>query len=262
MTSSRGGGLSERVAVVTGGSRGIGAASARALAELGATVVICSRKEGPLQQAAEELGRDVPGRVVAKVLHVGDVASIPPFWDEVCAEVGRPTILVNNAGTNPYFGPMLGTEWSAWDKTFEVNLKGPFEMARQLVQRHMAVDAGAGPARIINVSSVLGRIGARLQGTYGMTKAALISMTQTLAVELGETGIRVNAVAPGVIETKLAAALHSNPQMLEQFVLPHTAMKRIGQPEEVAGIVAFLASDASSYITGQVMTVDGGFTVC
>ncbi len=252
--------LEGRIAVVTGGSRGIGAAIARSFAQEGATVVVCSRKEAPLIDAAQAIGEGVPGRVVPKVLHVGQLDSIPAFWDEVCAEVGRPTILVNNAGTNPYFGPILGTSWGAWDKTMEVNLKGPFAMARELIQRHLAADATA-PARVINVSSILGLTGSKMQGVYGMTKAALISMTQTLAVELGETGVRVNAIAPGIIDTKLAAALTQNPQLLEAHLLPHTPLKRVGQPEEIAGVAVFLASDASSFMTGQVLTVDGGYMV-
>ena len=252
--------LKGRVAVVTGGSRGIGAAIARAYAAEGATVVVCSRKAAPLQEAAERLNEGVPGRVIARPLHVGQLDSIPAFWDAVCEEVGRPTILVNNAGTNPYFGPILRTEWSAWDKTFEVNLKGPFAMARELIQRHVAADAQA-PARVINISSILGLTGSRLQGVYGMTKAALVSMTQTLAVELGETGVRVNAIAPGIVETRLSEALTSSPELLEAHLLPHTPLKRVGQPEEIAGIAVFLASDESSFMTGQVLTVDGGYLI-
>lgn len=252
--------LDGRVAVVTGGSRGIGAAIARAYAEEGATVVICSRKEGPLLEAAEALGSGVPGEVVPKVLHVGHRDAIPPFWEEVCASVGRPTILVNNAGTNPYFGPLLGTPWPAWEKTMEVNLEGPFAMARELIQRHLSADPSA-PARVINVASILGLTGSKMQGVYGMTKAALISMTRTLAVELGETGVRVNAIAPGIVDTKLAAALTQDPRLLEDHLLPHTPLKRIGQPEEIAGVAVFLASDASSFMTGQVVTVDGGYLI-
>ena len=167
--------LDGRVAWVTGGSRGIGAAIARAFAMEGATVVVSSRKVEALEAAALEAGRGAPGRVVPVPLHVGQLDAIPAAWERVVDAVGRPTILINNAATNPYFGPMLGGDWGAWDKTFDVNVKGPFAMARELVQRHVAADPAA-PARVVFVASVLGLTGAPLQGVYGMTKAALVSM--------------------------------------------------------------------------------------
>jgi NAD(P)-dependent dehydrogenase (short-subunit alcohol dehydrogenase family) len=252
--------LEGRVAVVTGGSRGIGKAIAGAMAAEGATVVVASRKEGPLAATAAELDAAHPGRVVAHALHVGHLSDIAGWFDAVEADVGTPSILVNNAGTNPYFGPMMGVDWAAWDKTFEVNVKGPFEMTRQLVQRHLLRTDGV-PASIIHMSSILGLSSSRMQGVYGMTKAALISMTRTLAAELGPSGIRVNAIAPGVVDTKLAAAITTNDTMRD-MVLSHTALGRIAEPDEIAGLAVYLASDESSYMTGQTLPVDGGYLVC
>ncbi len=253
--------LEGRVAVVTGGSRGIGKAIAGAFAAEGATVVIGSRKPESLAATAAELDAAHPGAVICRPLHVGHVDDIGPWWDAVQDVVGAPDVLVNNAGTNPYFGPMLGTEWAAWDKTFEVNLRGPFEMTRQLVTRHLASAAPGSPASIIQLSSILGLSSAPLQGVYGMTKAALVSMTQTLARELGPRGVRINAIAPGVVDTRLAAAI-TNDDSIRESVVGHTALRRIARPEEIAGMAVFLASEESSYVTGQTLPVDGGYLVC
>ncbi len=252
--------LEGQVAVVPGASRGIGEAIALAFAQQGATVVLSSRKQRGLDEAADRIQAAVPGATLdPRALHVGHLEAIQPWWDAVQAAHGLPRVLVNNAGTNPYFGPMLGLEWAAWDKTFEVNLKGPFEMSRQLAQRHVDVRPGQ-PASIISIASILGQIASPLQGIYGMTKAALISLTQTLALELGETGIRVNAIAPGLVDTKLASAITHDPALLEQMI-GRTALKRIAQPGEIAGLAVFLASDESAYLTGQTITIDGGHTI-
>jgi NAD(P)-dependent dehydrogenase (short-subunit alcohol dehydrogenase family) len=250
--------LEGRVAVVTGASRGIGRSIALAFAREGATVVLASRKQDGVDAVAREIVSS-GGNAIAKALHVGQLDAIGPWWDGVEAEVGLPSILVNNAGTNPQFGPLLAAEWAAWDKTFEVNLKGPFEMSRQLARRHLAQRLGE-PASIVSVASIVGSGGAPFQGVYAMTKAALMSFTRTFAVELGETGIRVNAIAPGIVDTKLASALTGDPVLRERLV-EHTAMKRIAQPDELAGVAVFLASEDSSYVTGQTLTVDGGYTV-
>ena len=251
------GGLDNRIAVITGGSRGIGAAIARKYASAGARVVIASRKQPGLDAVAESINAEFPGTVVPMACHVGHMEDIGPWWDQVLERVGTPDILVNNAGTNPYFGPMLGGDWAAWDKTFEVNLKGPFEMIRQLVQR-----LDGKPGAIVNIASILGTIGSPMQGVYGMTKASIISMTQTLAVEFGKTGlpVRINAIAPGVVDTRLASALVHDPKW-QKMIVDRTALERVGMPEEIAGAALFLASDDASYVTGQVLTVDGGYTV-
>jgi NAD(P)-dependent dehydrogenase (short-subunit alcohol dehydrogenase family) len=152
---------------------------------------------------------------------------------------------------------MLSIDWPAWDKTFEVNVKGYFAATRA-VSRHL-IERGA-PGSIVNVASVVGFIGSPMQGVYAMTKAAVISMTKTLAMELGSAGIRVNAIAPGLIDTKFAAALTQNEEILN-MVLSRTALKRVGQPDDIAGAALYLSSDASQYLTGHTLVVDGGWTV-
>lgn len=242
--------------VVTGGSRGIGLACARSMLREGAVVVITSRKAEGLQAAHAELEAEAPGRVHWRACHVGDPEALDALFEDVVAHHGLPTVLVNNAGTNPYFGPALHVTSAAWDKTFEVNLKGPFEASRCLAKR--LLEAGR-PGSIINVSSIFGLRAAPMQMVYGMTKAALISMTQTLATEWGAAGIRVNAVAPGLVETRLAAALTSNPEAV-RFFTDRAPLGRVGSPEEIAGLVTYLAADESRFITGQVFAADAGFT--
>jgi NAD(P)-dependent dehydrogenase (short-subunit alcohol dehydrogenase family) len=172
--------LEGTVAIVTGGSRGIGLASARLLLERGAQVVISSRREDGLRAAHDELEAFAPGRSSWYVCHMGEPESVAGLFDAATARHGKPNVLVNNAGTNPSFGPALHVQWGAWDKTFDVNLKGPFEASRQLAERLLA---DGRPGSIINVSSIFGLRGAPMQLVYAMTKAALISMTQTLAQE-------------------------------------------------------------------------------
>ena len=248
--------LDGRVALVTGGSRGIGEAIAGAMAREGARVVIVSRREEGVQAAVERLEAVAPGQVTGRAHHVGHLDQADALVAAVEADVGPVDILVNNAGTNPFFGPMLDTSWAAWDKTFEVNLKGAFALTQAVCRRLVAASK---PGSVISLSSILGHTASPGQGVYGMTKAALISMTKTLALELGPAGIRVNAIAPGVVDTRLAAAITGDPA-LKALVSGRTALGRVASPDEIAGLAVFLASDEASYVTGQTMFVDGGYT--
>ncbi|HSN83178.1 MAG TPA: glucose 1-dehydrogenase [Polyangiales bacterium] len=248
--------LKGKVAIVTGASRGIGAAIAAKMADEGAKVVVVSRKIEGLSPVADDI-RERGGEATPIACHVGHVAQREAMLEQALQTYGKVDILVNNAATNPYFGPMLSIDEAAWDKTFEVNVKGYFGMS-QLVAGHLQGRKAKGS--IVNVASVVGLMAAPMQGVYAMTKAAVISMTKTLAMELGGAGIRVNAIAPGLIETKFAKVLVDNDQ-IRSSIVNRTAAGRVGQPEDIAGGAVFLASDEADYLTGDVMVIDGGWTL-
>lgn len=247
--------LKDKVAIVTGSSRGIGEAIARTYAAHGAKVVLASRKMEGLEAVAKAIEAE-GGEAFPIACHTGKEEQVEALVEQAVARFGKVDVLVNNAATNPFFGPMMNIDWGAWDKTFEVNVKGYFAMTRAVV-RH--IQARQGKGSIVNIASVAGFMAMPLQGVYAMTKAAVVSMTKTLSVELGPD-VRVNAIAPGLIETKFASALTQNDAILNH-VLDRTSLKRVGQPVDVAGAALLLASDAGGYFNGALLTVDGGWSL-
>jgi NAD(P)-dependent dehydrogenase (short-subunit alcohol dehydrogenase family) len=244
--------LSGRVALVTGASRGIGSAIAEVLAEHGADVVLSSRKQADLDTEAERINARFPQKATAIAAHAGRIEDLEKLVDEVMRQFSRIDILVNNAGTNPYFGPVLGAELAAWDKTFEVNLRGYFILTKLVYEASMEKNGGA----IVNISSIGGiRPGLGL-GVYNITKAGVIMLTRQLAREIG-SNVRVNAIAPGLVKTRFAEALWGNQEILDR-VLAQNPTGRIGVPDEIASGVLFLVSDAASYVNGEVLVIDGG----
>jgi NAD(P)-dependent dehydrogenase (short-subunit alcohol dehydrogenase family) len=244
--------LNGRVALVTGASRGIGSAIANALAEQGAQVVISSRKQADLDEEAERINAQYPEKATAIAAHAGRHEDLERLVSTVMERFARIDILVNNAATNPSFGPIVEAELPAWDKTFEVNLRGVFILTKLVYKASMETRGGA----VVNVASVGGlRPGLGL-GVYNVTKAGVIMLTRQLALEIGSK-VRVNAVAPGLVKTRFAESLWGNEAILDR-VISLNPMGRIGLPDEVAGAVVFLASDAASYINGEVIVIDGG----
>ncbi len=243
--------LEGKVALVTGGSRGIGRASALALADAGAAVVVSSRKTEGLEKVAEELrARGAKGTAIAA--HVAKTEDSKALIEKVLKEFGRLDILMNNAGTNPYYGPLMDQDEKTWDITMNVNLRGLFFLS-QLAARVMKAQGGGS---IISTSSIAGLRAGEL-GVYGVTKAAVIMLTQVMAKEWGQYNIRVNAIAPGIIKTRLSEALWKDPAANAKAV-SQIPLMRLGEPEEIAGAVVYLASDAGSYITGETIVIDGG----
>lgn len=247
--------LSGKVAIVTGASRGIGQSIATTLVEAGAKVVIASRKQEALDEVAAEI-TEKGGEVLAIAAHSGQKATLETLVDKTVEAFGKVDILVNNAATNPHFGQILDAEDSLWTKTIEVNLMGPV----WLCQRVVPIMRETGGGKIINVASVVGLSPGHFQGIYSATKAALISLTKTLAMELGSDNIQVNAIAPGLIQTKFAQVIWQNDSVRQQVEM-NTPLGRIGQPEDIAGMAWWLASSASNFATGEVFVVDGGLTL-
>lgn len=245
--------LTGHTALVTGASRGIGEAIAHLLAAHGAHVVCTSRKVEACETVAAAI-RESGGSAEAHALHVGDVAGIEAVFAELDAAGRVPRILVNNAAANPYFGPMIDMDLGSYEKTVEVNLRGYFWCTVQAAQRMKANGGGS----IINIASVNARRPAQGQGVYSMTKAGIVNMTEGFAKELAGHGVRVNAVLPGLTETKFASAITDNPKLMAMMtqLIP---MGRSAQPDEIAPAVLYLASAASSYVTGTCLTVDGGY---
>ena len=244
--------LEDKVAVVTGASRGIGRAIAELFARQGATVVICGRKQETLDQAAAEM-KDCAGRIYPLACHVGRAEDIKRLVDTTHREFGKIDILVNNAATNIAQEPVLQTDDAKFDKMIEINLKSAFRFT-QAVATGMC-ERGWGS--IINIASVSGLRPQPHGMLYSMTKAALIMMTQSYALELGPRGVRVNAIAPGMIQTVLSEYYWKDEAKREK-IMEDQPVKHLGQPEEIAEMALLLASDRGSYITGQTMIVDGG----
>lgn len=245
--------LSGKVALVTGSSRGIGEATAKLLAEHGATVIVSSRK----QEACEAVAAAIVnggGRAEALACHAGDLDAMTHLVSSIVSHHGRLDILVNNAAANPFFGNVLDTPLEAIDKTLQVNLRGYFVLS-QLAGRQMREQGGG---CIVNIASINGLRPGMHQAIYSITKAAVINMTQAFAKECAQFGIRCNAVLPGLTDTKFASALTQNPQLLES-VLPQIPAGRYAEPEEIAPAVLYLCSPAASYVNGTTLTVDGGF---
>jgi NAD(P)-dependent dehydrogenase (short-subunit alcohol dehydrogenase family) len=244
--------LSGRVAIVTGASRGIGEAIARTLADQGAHVIVSSRRQASCDEVAASI-RATGGQATALACHVGELASIEAFWTAVDEAVGPVDILVNNAGSNPLFGSVTAVDPAAFQKTVDVNFRGFWFMSQNAVQRMRPRGRGV----ILNIASVTAERPMAGIGVYGATKAAVVNLTQAFAQECAADGIRVNAILPGLINTKFAAVLQTDGPVREA-ALATIPQHRIGEPDDIAGGALYLVSDAAAYVTGTTLRIDGG----
>lgn len=247
--------LEGKVALITGASKGIGFGIAEIFAAAGAKVVISSRKQEALDEMASLLnskGYEVTGIAC----NVGNMEDLPLLVEKTVEKYGTIDILVNNAATNPVFGPVHETSLEAFDKIMNVNVKAAFELSR-LCFPYLRKSSGAS---VINISSIGGISPEHGLGIYSVSKAALISLTKVFAKEWGDANIRVNVICPGLIQTKFSEALWSNEKIMS-MIMKQLAIKRAGTSEEIGAMALFLASSASSYTTGGVFTADGGFTI-
>ena len=244
--------LEDKVAVITGGSRGIGRSIAEEFARRGARVVITARKADELEETARAI-RDEGGEATAIAAHAAKDDTIDALVDQVMEKYGRIDVLVNNAATNVAFAQLSDLETAAWDKTIETNLRGPFVLSKAVVNRWMKEHGG----NIINICSIAGFRGDPNMGAYSVSKAALVMLTKVQARELGAYGIRVNGIAPAVIKTKFSRVLYETDE-IRKHAETQAALGRVGEWNEVAGTAVYLASEASTYVTGSIALVDGG----
>lgn len=247
--------LEGKVALVTGASKGIGEAIARRLGKHGAKVVVSSRKQEAVEQVANDFRKE--GIVAAAfACNTGIPAELEQLVQKTAATFRGIDILVNNAGTNPSYGPAETLDLKAFDKTLEVNLRGPFYLSQLVYPLMKARNGGS----IINISSVEGITPSEQMSAYCMSKAGLNMATKVMAKEWGKDGIRVNAICPGYIKTKLSQSIWSDEENLQK-VLNHQILPHIGEPDDLSGIVLLLASNEGAYFTGSIISVDGGYTV-
>jgi NAD(P)-dependent dehydrogenase (short-subunit alcohol dehydrogenase family) len=247
--------LEGKVAVITGASRGIGRAIALRLAQAGAKVTVSSRRLENVQAVADEIAA-TGGEALAVQAHVGRPDEVTALVARTVEAFGRVDVAVNNAATNPHFGPLLTADEGQLDKILDTNVKGVFRV-NKAVAPHMEAQGGG---KIINIVSVAGLRPSPAMGVYSISKAAVIMLTQVLALELGHANIQVNGIAPGVIKTRFSQVLWQTPRIAEP-ILSSLPLGRFGEPEDVAGLALYLASPASDYVTGAVFLVDGGMNV-
>lgn len=247
--------LSGKVAVVTGASKGIGEAIAKIYGAAGATVVVSSRKKEAVEVVANAIVKN-GGKAMAVTCHMGNMQDIDHLVKETLSVFGNVDIVVNNAATNPVFGPVVDTDETAFNKIMNVNVKGPFELSKKFYAVMKEKKSGS----VINISSIGGLRPEPGLGIYSMSKAALISLTKVMAKEWGGDNIRANVICPGLIKTKFSEALWNDDKIMHTMMkmLP---IKRVGTPEEIAALALYLAADESAYCTGSVFTADGGFTI-
>lgn len=244
--------LTGKVALITGASRGIGFAIAEAFASAGAKVVLSSRKQDALDEAAAKIHVN-GGDAFPFAAHTGNPDSVDALVNASLENFGGIDILVNNAATNPHFGPLISAEESHWDKILDVNLKGYFRTIKACTDGMRQRGGG----KIINVASIAGLQYQQGMGIYSVSKAGVLMMTQTLAVELAADNIQVNAIAPGFVQTQFSQVLWQTPE-IHQKITNAIPQGRIGQPAELTGMALYLASAASDFTTGAIMVVDGG----
>ncbi len=249
--------LTGMVAIVTGSSRGIGLASARELAEHGAKIVISSRKQDACDKVAAELNaKHGEGTAIAIAANISDKAGLQHLVDQTRAQFGRIDILVCNAASNPYYGPQAGIADDQFRKILDNNIVSNHWLIQMVAPEMLERRSGS----IIIISSIGGLRGSPVIGAYCISKAADMQLARNLAVEFGPSNVRVNCIAPGLIKTDFARALWEDPQRIEA-ANTSVPLRRIGEPEEIAGAVVFLASSASNFMTGQTMVIDGGVTI-